>query len=364
MSIFTNFVNDKYKLTLFFILILLVPFSVSVLQPKIAGDSLMYTSGIDFLKTGAVTQDFTPKAILTTYLGLILIILFNFFTHSIVFSWLFLDSVLYVIMGLFFYSLIKRVFFDVKTAFIGTLFLITNYAAISFGLGFLMDIGGWTAYVASLYFSWRYIEDTENKWLYTSSLIVGIGGLYKEYSFVAYVVIFGIILWKDWKNWLEIVKKLLITLFLAFMPFFLMNIYTFYNIDHYTYLNWFKYNKVHYLYQNRLVEFIKSFGSIYNFGWFLFFPGLYIFVKDWRKTLLDKKYLFIWLTIASCLSVLAWPVVTRVLFITMPAVILISCFFIQKIKTKKFIIIPLLLIYVLTSYFMDSFVLNFVNLPF
>ncbi|MEK7669404.1 MAG: glycosyltransferase family 39 protein [Patescibacteria group bacterium] len=375
--------KDKYKIYLFVLLIFLVIFSIYALKPQIAGDSYIYINSIEVLKTGIEPSGFIPMMIVSTYLGLRLIMFFNLFTGNIEVSWLLLDSILYIAMGLFSYSLFKKIIKDDKLAFLGTLFLVTNYAAVSFGLGYLMDIGGWTAYIASLYFAYRYLENEdkgenkENKWLYISAAFIGIGGLYKEYAFVAYVIIFGIILYKNWSlqtdRWSKIFWKVFITGCLAFMPFLFMNVYTYYAFNGYTYLDWFLSNQTGYSYQNRTIEFIKSFGSIYNFGWFLFVPGFYILLKQTKEILqnkiLDKdlknNIVFIWLVILSSFSVLLWPVVTRVLFITMPAAVIVSSLFVQRIKKDRFlyIIIPIFILYFVSSYLMNAYILDFVNLP-
>lgn len=359
-----EFSEDKYKVLTFFLMLFLVCFSIYALKPEIEGDSLFYTESIQVLKTGISGEEFMPMMILTTYLGLRLIMFFDYFFQNIAVSWLVLDGLLYVTAGIFFYSLVNRIFNSSKVAFISTLFLMANYAAIVFGLGYLMDMGGWAAYIASLYFSWRYLEgySKEDKWIYISSAVIGIGGLYKEYAFVAYVIVFGSILWSHWGMWKEVFKKVFITGVLSFTPFALMNVYTFFYYNGYTYWDWFNYQKV-YEYQNRPVEFIKSFGSIYTFGWFLFLPGLYIILKRIKETLRDRTLVFIWLTIASSFSVILWPVVTRVLFITMPAIVLVTTLYINKKKESLLIVYLILLIYIVTCYLMDAFVLDFVNLP-
>ncbi len=365
-ELFFEFRQDKYKVSIFFILVFLAVFTPLFLKPEIAGDSLLYTSSIDVLKTGVRPEGFMPMMILTTYLGLRLIMFLDLFFNNISISWMVLDGILFVSMGIFFYSLVRRMFESSKTAFISTLLLTTNYGATAFGLAYMMDMGGWLAYVASIYFSYRYLESycKENKWLYIASLIIGLGGLYKEYAFIAYVIVFGVIVWGSWKKWTEILRKVFITGVLAFTPFAVMNVYTFMYFNGYTYWDWLTFQKV-YAYQNRVVEFIKSFGSIYNFGWLIFAPGLYILLKRLKETLHDKNLVFIWLTLLSCLSVLVWPVVTRVLFITMPAVVLITTLFIEKLKKPFYLIFPVLVMYILCCFFMDSYVLDHVNVdPF
>ena len=356
-------IKDKSKIFLFFLLIFIALFSIYALGPQIRGDSLLYTSSIEVLETGIQPAGFVPMMISSTYLGLSLVRFFTFLFGSISAGWLFLNVVLYVIMSLSTFALFRRIFDSAKVAFLGTLFLATNYAVIVFGLAYMMDLGGWTAYIAALYFAYRYLEkeETEDKWLYLSALMVGLGGIYKEYAFVALLPIFGVVIFKNWKRWLGILWRFAVAGFLAFTPFVLLNLWTHFKFD-YTYLDWFLYNHGAYDYQNRLVEFIKSFGSIYNFGWFLFLPGLYLLLKRWREALTDKKLFFIWLTILSCGAILLWPVVTRVLFITMPATVLVSSLFIKKLKHPLVIIMPILIIYMASSYLMDAFILNFVNI--
>ncbi len=359
--------KDKHKILLLWTLIFLSIFSIYFLKPKIAGDSLLYTSSIDVLKTGIQPEGFVPMMIASTQLGLRLIMFFDIFFKNISISWLFLDIVLYILIGLSFYSLLERLIKNREVAFLGTIFLVTNYAAVTFGLGYLMDAGGWAAYLMALYFAHKYLwgDDNESadKFMYTSALIIGIGGLYKEYSFVAYVVLLGTIVYKNWGNWVSILKKSFLTGLLVLVPFIIMNIHTYINFDGYTYLDWFLYNQHAYDYQNRPIEFIKSFGSIYNFGWFLFLPGLFIFIKNVKSNIKDKNNFFILMMLLSCFSVLLWPVVTRVLFITMPTAVVITSLFLNKINKKLYLILPILILYILTGYFMDSFVLDFVNLP-
>ena len=178
-DIANHYKSDNYKLLAFFVLIFLSIFSPLVLKPQIAGDSLLYTESIDVIKTGIVPMDFVPMMILTTYLGLVLIMFFDLFFNNIAISWIVLDALMYISAGLVFYSLLKRIFQNQKISFIGTILFATNYAMIAFGLGYLMDMGGWLAYTTSIYFSYLYLEKgyTENKWIYLASVAVGIGGL-------------------------------------------------------------------------------------------------------------------------------------------------------------------------------------------
>jgi hypothetical protein len=171
-----------------------------------------------------------------------------------------------------------------------------------------------------------------------------------------------LILFAEWGNWRGVIKKICITGFLAFTPMLLINIYSFY-VYHGTYLDWF-FNQPKYVYTSRVVEYVKSFGSLYNFGWFIFLGGVYLFFKRLKDIFTDEKILFISLVCLSSLLVFVWPIVTRVLFITMPGAVLISSLFLKKIDKWWYAVVPLLVAYICSSYLMDSFILNFVNLPF
>lgn len=355
---------DKNKIVVLFLLLYIAVFSFLILKPKVVGDSLLYTSSIEVLSTKIIPEGFVPMMIVSTFIGLKLLMILNFFTGQIEFSWMILDTTLYLIMGMFFYSLVKRIIKNEEIAFISTLFLATNYAAVSFGLGFMMDMGGWAAYVASIYYSYRYIESkNDNKWIYISSVIIGVGGLYKEYAFVACVVLAGVVIWKNYSNWKKIISIGIVAFILSFMPILILNIYSYY-VYHYTYIDWFIFNQGEYSYQNRLVEFVKAFGSIFTIGWLLFIGGLYFLIKRSKNIFIDYNIAFIWFVIFSSFAVLLWPVVTRVLFITMPATILVSSLFIERFINKFWIIFIILVFYIISAYYMDSFILNFVNLPF
>ncbi len=359
--------DDGYRVLLFLILIFLCFFSVYALKPQIAGDGVSYVESIQVLGTGVLPDNFIPNRLLTTYLGLNTIRLFASVFHSLSFAWMFQNSLLYISFGLVFYSILKLLIEDRKASFVGTILLVTNYAAVSFALGYLMDIGGWAFYLLSIYFSYKYYLSTDKKWMWFSALTIGIGGLFKEYAFLATVVLGLVIIILNKNNLKNIFKLGFFSALISFVPIILVNIYIIERFD-YSYINWFTHQKTLYPGQNVIVELIKSFGSLYNFGWFLFVPGFYILVQRTaviiKEKIEDKKIIFIWALLLSALPVLVWPPVTRVLFVTMPAVITVSCLFIKKIDSKWWIVLPLLSLYFVASFLMDSLILNFVNLPF
>lgn len=355
------FKNDKFAVWLLILLVFLSIFSIYAWKPVVAGDSISYLQAIQVLRTGIAPAGFVPNRIISTSGALGSIIVLNVFTRSSEVSWMLMNGIFYVLMGIFFYLLLLRIVDNPRTAFLSTLFLATNYAAVSFSFHYLMDVSGWAFYVISLYFSFIYLETKESKWLWISAAVIGLGGLFKEYSFVAYFAVFGSVVFNDWREWKKMIGHVFLSGLIAFAPTILVNAYAilFYN---YSYLSWLSYAENYYAGQSKLVEYIKSFGSLYNLGWFLFLGGAYYFFKRIKTVFSDKKIFFIWLVILSSLVVFVWPVVTRVLFITMPAAVLVSSLFLEKFDRCWYFFAGLLIPYAVINYLMDAYVLNFVNI--
>ncbi len=355
--------RDRYKTWLLIILLLLPIFSITVLKPEIEGDSISYVETLGVLKGGITPTHFVPNRLITTYFGLLTIRFADAIFHNLKFSWLLVNSLLYVIMGLFFYSLLQKLFQNKRISFISTLFLVTNYSAVTFGLAYLMDIGGWTFYIISLYFSSLYLETKKTDWLWLSALVLSFGGLFKEYALLGYIVLFGLILFINWKEWRKIAKLTFFTGLITFGPVILINLYSLFVYD-YTYFSWLAVQSK-YVYKSRILEYIKSFGSLYNFDWFIFLPGFYLLLKNYKKIFKNESLLFILLVCLSSLPIFLWGAITqRVLFITVPALVLISSLFLKKIDTYWYVVLSLLFLYVLSSFLMDSYILNTVNLGF
>ncbi|MEI6843437.1 MAG: glycosyltransferase family 39 protein [bacterium] len=288
--------------------------------------------------------------------------LLNTIFHNIKISWIFMNMFMYVVAGMFFYSLSKKIFKHSVVSFLITLFLVTNYAIIIFGLNYLMDMGGWMFYIVSLYVTYKYLDSEEEKWLWISAVLIGIGGLFKEYSFMGYIPLFGSIIFLYWKDYIKILNKVFWTGFIAFGPMVIMNVYSYVAYD-YTYLSWFGVQGITYVYKSRIIEYTKALGSLYNFGWFIFLGGLYYFVKELKNIRKNKNVLFVSFVILSALPVVLWGAITqRVLFIGIPATVLISGLYIEKINKKWYIIAPILTLYIICTYFMDSYILGHISL--
>ena len=188
---------DKYIVGVLLCTCVLVCLSVIFLKPQFGGDSSTYVQSMYFLQTGQKTAGFFPNRLITTIGGLELIIFFSKYirlpTRRL---WLVMNILCYFISSITFYLLLVRIFQSKKTALLGTLFLIGNYAYISFALSFLMDVGGWMFYILSLYFLFKYVDSCNVRICIVSQYASALGGLFKEYALLGAIPICIFLIYK------------------------------------------------------------------------------------------------------------------------------------------------------------------------
>ncbi len=347
-------------------LVILSSLTVFFLTPKeIGGDGLDYVKAIEVIQTGNVPQDFVPNRILTTFLPLYIVIFFGSIFGSIQIAWLSLNILFYFVLCIFFYKILELLFQNSRVSFIGGLFFASNYGILIFSLNYLMDVGGWAFYVMSLYFLLLYIQKSERKMLHIALALAGAGALFKEYAFLAFVPIGLCYLYEQKFLW-RAIGGLWKGVLASFIPIILVYIYVF-NRFNYTYVTWLSSNQNEYVYPSRIIEYIKSFGSLYSILGLLFLGGsyvLYMYKKENKSEYSDKIFFYIVSICASALVVFIWPAITqRILSISVPAVVLTSTFLYKRYEKYWYVFLIALMPYILLTFFMDSFVLSFVNLP-
>ncbi|KND46797.1 MAG: hypothetical protein AB201_03360 [Parcubacteria bacterium C7867-006] len=321
------------------------------------------------METGQKYIDFLPNRILTTFGGLASVIFLSKIFRSVTFSWIFINTIFYFLFNFLFYKTVLSIHKSRQVALVSTLFLATNYALISFGLNFLMDMGGWFFYMLSIYLVFKYLETDLRMYILSASISVGVGLLFKEYAVLGVIPIATVLVYQnfDRNSWLYSLKKIflnsIIPALFAVIPIIILYIFV-YTKFHYTYIDWLNTNNERYSDFNKIVEYIKSYGSLLNVLGLIFIGGLYYFFKQFKY--LDSKIkLYAVSVILSVLPMLVWPGITqRVLFVSVPVITIISSFFIKRFEDNIYFFTPLLLVYFLINIYMDSFILNYVNLPF
>jgi len=198
-----------------------------------------------------------------------------------------------------------------------------------------------------------------------SALSVGVGGLFKEYAFLATIVIAMTLVYENLSNPIKIFKKSFFPALLVIIPFLSISIFV-YEKFNYTYSTWFSFNKEYYIYASRLTEYIKSLGSLYTFLAFLIIGGAYYAIYNQKRIISDSKTtFFIFSVIVSTLPVFIWSAITqRILFITVLPAILIACFLFKKFENYWLVFIPVLILYAVINFTMTDFILPILNLPF
>jgi hypothetical protein len=242
------------------------------------------------------------------------------------------------------------------------LFLAGNYAMLNFGLNFLMDMGGWMFYILSIYFLQRYAKQQQRKDVLIASALVGVGGLFKEYAFLPIVSIAIFLIYENRHSIVSIIKESCLPALVALLPILAVYSFVFLKFG-YTYVDWLEINQETYVYASRIIEYIKSIGSLLNFLGPLFLAGIVVLAKEWNM-LEARVKVFLIAMLASFLPIFFWPAITqRVLFVIVPFTIIIATFLFRRYPRYFPVFMVILILYILTSFFMDSFLLKFINLP-
>ncbi len=225
-----------------------------------------------------------------------------------------------------------------------------------------MDIGGWMFYILSIFYTLQYALFQKRSFLLWASFFTGIGGLFKEYAFLSVIPIIVFLIFENRPSLFGFIKKAFLPGLLASLPVFILYIFC-YKALGYTYLDWLKTNNELYSYPSRIAEYVKSFGSLLNFLGILFLCGAYALWREWQ-TISPRVKIYLLSIFLSCLPVFLWPAITqRILFNTIPFVVIISSFFIQK-KKYHYMVILTLLLYLIFNFLLDSVILPLINLPF
>lgn len=357
---------DSYIKILLMCTVFFVGMSLFFLKPVISGDGVTYVDSMYFLETGQKTIDFFPNRLITTIAPLEIIIFLGNLFGSKPYVWISMNIFFYAITSVVFYRILYLVFERKKVAFLGVLFLIGNYAMISFGLNYLMDMGGWMFYIISLFYVLRYAQHREREDIIKASMAVGIGGMFKEYALLGVIPIACFLIYENKKSFTSLIRHSILPACISVIPIVCVYVLVYMSFD-YTYADWIK-NSYQYAYSAsfklRIIEYIKSLGSLYNILGVFVVGGAYVFLREY-KNLNSRIRFFIVSVVVSFLPVFLWGGVTqRILFITVPALILVSCFLFKKYEYYFYIFITLCGLYAIINFMMDSFLLKVVNLPF
>lgn len=349
----------KIDWEIWLILGLIVVAVLVFLPPQPAPDSYSLIEAKDVLWGTEPGPDFAPNRLITSPLGLVLIGLLEKIVGYVFVGWFIMNAVFFGLAGYFFYRFCLEVFERKKYAVLSLILFATNYAVVVFGLGFLMDMGGWAGFMGALYFAQKYWRTSELKDLLFASVCIAAGGLIKEYAFFAAIFVACVLIYKHLlkeRQWRIFLKRSALSAALAVVPILLVYFVAYFKFG-YTYLDWFAFNEVKYP-RTGLVELVKVFGSLFTFGWFLFLLGVASWWKLKFRPLLPVIFLFV-----STLPLLVWPVTTqRIQFLVLLAPILICGLAVKESRKFWLVVSVLVALCILSAFAMDSYILPSVNI--
>ncbi|MBI5458047.1 glycosyltransferase family 39 protein [Candidatus Kaiserbacteria bacterium] len=355
-------------------LIVIASLSLYFLPHILQGDALSYVDAakayaqgqhLSIDLSGEITREIVAvHRMLTTTLGIQALRFFSTIAGSFEVGWLLMDTVLFFGGSIVLYLLLARFYESERVAFIGGLFYAGNYSMLSQGMGYFMDIGGWFFYLLALLLIYLYIESGRYRMLVIAALTIAVGGFFKENAYMASIPLGAILLFEYYKKPLTLLAKSVPLGLLVVGPAVLQHLYI-YREYGYTYAYWIHVSQDYYEYNSVIVEYIKSFGSLLTFLAPVALIGAYEFVRRFFDPTLDhKKKVFLVSVLASSIPAVLWPAITqRVLFLAVPGLILLAGLCIKRFERYWYAFVPLIILYLLAALTMDSFILNYVNLP-
>ena len=303
----------------------------------------------------------TAHRILTTFLGIEAVRIFSGMFNSLIVGWIVWNTILFFAVSIIFYRLLELFFKSPKVAFIGGLFFAGNYSMVAQGLALFMDMGGWFFYVLSLYWLYRYIESGRYRDIFFAALAIAVGGFFKENSFVAFVPLTLVLLYEYYRTPLTYLKRIVPLGLIIAVPMVILHVAVYLKYE-YVYAYWIRLAGT-FVYPSLVAEYIKSFGSLLTFLAPISLAGAVILWRE-RNLLSTKRLIFLIGVVISTIPAIMWPAITqRVLFLVLPWVIILAGFCIKRYERYWYAFLPVLAVYILAAFTMDSFILDFVNLP-
>lgn len=366
--------RDTFFFPLFVLcLMLFASISLFVSPHVIEGDAVGYINAMQVFAggeptnfaDGELTHMVTTHRILTTPLSIETLRLLSEFFGSITTGWLVWDTIFFFGVNILFFLLLASLFESSRVAFIGGIFFAGNYSMVAQGLNFFVDIAGWFFFVLSIFFVYQYLHSGAYKHIFFAALAVAVGVFFKENAIVGAIPIAIVLLYENIRSPLRFLLRSVPLGLMVLLPLVAYHIKVYLQYE-YVYTEWIQLTRDLYHYPSRILEYVKSLGSLLTFLAPVSLMGAWYFVRPSGSFVLDTKTrVFIISIVLSALPALAWQGITqRVLFMVVPAVVILACVFVKRYEQYWYAFLPVVTLYVFAGFFMDSFILDFVNLPF
>ncbi len=253
------------------------------------------------------------------------------------------------------YFITFKIYQDKKTAFFASLFFMTAYPLMRWGLAALTDMSGWCFYLLGIYLSLYFYENRKNKLVWLNGFLAGVGMFFKETAAVGALYFGSVLLFDKSFSWSEKIKGVLkytIAFLSIIVPISLIILYKY----DYTFIQWFSYAEkiqIHYTFKQSLIYSVENLFALMFLGWFFVFRGL---IKVMQDKNINKN--FLWAFMLPSLSFLIWPFrVVRLMFIAGPALCLLAARGLEfDTKKKQYFAYSFLIFVIFFNYFFPRFV--------
>jgi hypothetical protein len=235
-----------------------------------------------------------------------------------VFSWafgqqaafIFVNSVFFLFSGFLVFKIAKMVFRHNFLAFLSSIFFLSAYPMLNYGIPYITDVAGWFFFVLSVYLTLLFAKNPSWKLVALNALVCGVGGLAKESGAVGAIFFTLFLLFLFPENFGKKLKFLLLFggIFLAvFLPWQMFIYLKF----HYSFVDWFAWNNaaggVYRSEMGRVV--IKSLGAAFLAAWLFVLYG----AAKFRK-MPPEAQKFILLLVLPSFTFLIWSAASSRLF--------------------------------------------------
>jgi hypothetical protein len=250
---------------------------------------------------------------------------------------LILNCLFLIGLSLSFFYFLRGLEISEKASFVGTLWLITGYPLLKYGLALGTDISGWFFAVLSAAIG-LYALSSKKTWLLLVVSVLGfVGFLTKEtgvlgLGFVGLVLLFGF----EWRYVGFFIKKIL-AISVPFLVLEGLYVYSIISRGGVTFLDWYHINAEGIHSYQTLPYFAAIESSTFNILILFSLVGLYFAIKS--KDILRKKWLAVYIPLfLVSIPVIFWPIyISRIMYIQFLLVIPLSLyglyFVLQSIKT-------------------------------
>jgi hypothetical protein len=329
------------------------------LQPPldIAGDAPGYLETMRVLNGAEPSAGFAPNRLLTTFLGVGSVAALSWITGNYLASWFFLNTLYFFGLAFASYFLFRRMTGSDAGSIIGALFVVGNYDVLTFGLNYLMDIPGWFWFMVSLLCLYLYMERDERGYLWSTALSAGVGTLFKEYAFLAFLPLGAYLLYRHARSPRELFAALLpVAVSLLPLLFIHAAIYVVYG---YGYLDWYGMNTETFGFSGWAWNAGRSLVVVLGFLLPVALLGAFAFAARMRASFDPQRALFVCSLLLPALAVFLWPIITeRLVFLFVPLTALLAAFAVARYERHWPWFAFAWLLYVMLALKTDGLILN------